>query len=43
MIVQKKQNSDNIGTTALVTDEELKKIDDKDVLTDMILSRSTKK
>ena len=43
MIVQKKQNSDNIGTTALVTDEELKKIDDKDVLTDIILSRSTKK
>ena len=43
MIVQKKQNSDNIGTTALVTDEELKKIDDKNVLTDMILSRSTKK
>ncbi len=43
MIVQKKQTSDNIGTTALVTDDELKKIDDKDVLTDIILSRSTKK
>lgn len=43
LIVQKKQTADNIGKTALVTDEELKKIDDKDVLTDMVLSRSTKK
>lgn len=43
MIVQKKQSSDNIGTTALITDEELKKIDDKSVLTDIVLSRSTKR
>lgn len=43
LIVQKKQSSDNIGSTALITDDELKKIDDKDVLTDIILSRSVKK
>ena len=43
LIVQKKQTSDNIGSTALVTDDELKKIDDKTTFTDMILSRSTKK
>lgn len=43
MIVQKKQGADNIGSTALVTDDELKKIDDKDALTDIVLSRSTKK
>lgn len=43
LIVQKKQTSDNIGKTALVTDDELRKIDDKNVLTDMVLSRSTKK
>ena len=43
LIVQKKQTSDNIGSTALVTDDELKKIDDKTTFTDIILSRSTKK
>ena len=43
LIVQKKQSSDNIGSTALVTDDELKKIDDKTEFTDVILSRSTKK
>jgi peptidyl-prolyl cis-trans isomerase D len=36
-----KNEADKLGLT--VTDEELKKIDDKNVLTDMILSRSTKK
>lgn len=43
LIVQKKHSSDSIGSTALVTDEELTKIDDKDILTDIILSRSTRK
>lgn len=43
LIVQKKQSSDNIGSTALITDEELKKIDDKSILTDIVLSRSTKR
>lgn len=43
VIVQKKHREENIKSTALVTDEELKKIDDKDTLTDIILTRSTKK
>ncbi len=43
MIVEKKHTSDNIGSTALITDEELKKIDDKTSFTDMVLSRSSKK
>lgn len=43
LIVQKKQSADSIGSTALVTDDELKKIDDKNAFTDMVLSRSSKK
>ncbi len=43
VIVQKKLREDNIKSTALVTDDELKKIDDKNELTDIVLSRSTKK
>ena len=43
VIVRRKQRENSIGSTALVTNEELNKIDDKDVLTDIILSRSTKK
>ncbi len=43
MIVEKKHTSDNIGSTALITDDELKKIDDKTSFTDMVLSRSSKK
>lgn len=43
VIVQRKQSTDSIKSTALVTDEELKKIDDKEELTDIILSRSSKK
>ncbi|MDD2626049.1 MAG: transcriptional regulator [Candidatus Methanomethylophilus sp.] len=43
VIVQKKQRTDSIKSTALITDDELNKIDDKDELTDIILSRSTRK
>lgn len=43
IIVQKKQHDDNIENTALITDEELHRIDDKTVLNDIIMSRSTKK
>ncbi|MDR3206255.1 MAG: transcriptional regulator [Candidatus Methanoplasma sp.] len=43
IIVGKKRSTDNIDSTAVVTDEELKKIDDSDVLTDLVLSRSTKR
>ena len=43
MIVEKKHTSDSIGSTALITDDELKKIDDKTSFTDMVLSRSSKK
>jgi putative transcriptional regulator len=43
IIVDKKRSSDNIDTTAVVTNEELNKIDDSDILTDLVLSRSTKK
>ena len=43
VIVQKKHSTDSIKSTALVTDDELRKIDDKSELTDIILSRSTKK
>lgn len=43
LIVQKKQSANNIGSTALVTDDELRKIDDKNAFTDMVLSRSSKK
>ena len=43
VIVRKKPEYERIRSTALVTDDELKKIDDKDQLTDIVLSRSTKK
>lgn len=43
VIVKKKQRSESIESTALVTDYELKKIEYKDELTDIILSRSSKK
>lgn len=43
MIVEKKHSSNNIGSTALITDDELRKIDDKTSFTDMVLSRSSKK
>jgi putative transcriptional regulator len=43
VIVRKKPAHENIQNTALVADDELKKMDDKEQLTDIILSRSTKK
>lgn len=43
MIVEKKPSADNIDTTAIISKEELRKIDDQDELTDMVKSRSTKK
>ncbi len=43
IIVDKERSAENIESTAVVTSEELKKIDDQDALTDLALSRSTKK
>ena len=43
IIVEKKRTADSIDFTAVVTTEELKKIDDQDELTDLVMSRSTKK
>ena len=43
IIVEKERSAENIDTTAVVTNDELKKIDDPDALTDLVLSRSTKK
>ncbi|MCK9333026.1 MAG: transcriptional regulator [Candidatus Cloacimonetes bacterium] len=43
MIVEKKHSADNINSTAIVSNAELEKIDDKQELTDIVLSRSTKK
>ncbi len=43
IIVEKKPSKDNIDNTAIVTKEELKKIDDQNELADIVKSRSTKK
>jgi len=43
IIVERERSADNIESTAVVTNEELKKIDDQDALTDLVLSRSTKR
>ncbi|MDR0309297.1 MAG: transcriptional regulator [Candidatus Methanoplasma sp.] len=43
VIVERKRNAEHIDSTAVVTSEELKKIDDQDTLTDLVLSRSIKK
>jgi putative transcriptional regulator len=43
IIVERERSAENIESTAVVTSEELKKIDDQDALTDLALSRSTKK
>ncbi|MDR3074450.1 MAG: transcriptional regulator [Candidatus Methanoplasma sp.] len=43
VIVERKRSAENIDSTAVVTSEELEKIDDQDALTDLVLSRSTKK
>ncbi|AIZ57080.1 hypothetical protein Mpt1_c12180 [Candidatus Methanoplasma termitum] len=43
IIVERGRPAESIESTAVVTSEELKKIDDQDELTDLALSRSTKK
>lgn len=43
VIVERKRSSDNIDSTAVVTNAELEKMDDQKELTDMVLSRSTKR
>ncbi|MDR2846261.1 MAG: transcriptional regulator [Candidatus Methanoplasma sp.] len=43
IIVEKKRSADNIDSTAVVTNDELEKIDDRDALTDLVMERSTKK
>ena len=39
IIVEKKRNIDNVESTAIVTKDELNKMDDKNELTDVVLSR----
>jgi len=43
IIVEKKPSKDNIDNTAIITKDELKKIDDQNELADIVKSRSTKK
>ena len=43
VIIVRNKPGDNIANTALVSDDELKKIDDISVLNDLILTRSTRK
>ncbi len=43
MIVEKKRSTENIDTTAIISNEELIKIDDQSELTEIVLSRSTRK
>jgi len=43
IIVRNKPAEDSIANTALVSDDELKKIDDMTVLNDLILTRSTRR
>lgn len=43
LIVEKKHDRDNINTTAVVSNEELKKIDEPRELTDLVASRGTRK
>lgn len=43
IIVEHERTAENIDSTAVVTNKELDKIDEADALTDLILSRSTKK
>jgi putative transcriptional regulator len=43
IIVERERSAESIDSTAVVTSEELRKIDDQDALTDLVLSRSTKK
>ena len=43
MIVERKSSRENIDTTAVVSNDELKKIDDPSELTDLVASRGTKR
>jgi len=43
LIVEKKHERDNINTTAVVSNEELKKIDEPNDLTNLVVERGTKK
>ena len=43
LIVEKKHDRDNINTTAVVSNDELKKIDEPHELTDLVASRGTRK
>ncbi|MDR1405423.1 MAG: transcriptional regulator [Candidatus Methanoplasma sp.] len=43
IIVERRRSAENIDSTAVITSEELEKIDDQDALTDLVLSRSNKK
>lgn len=43
VIVERTHDRDCIKTTAVISKEELRKIDDSNALTDLIMSRSTKK
>ncbi|MDR1955214.1 MAG: transcriptional regulator [Candidatus Methanoplasma sp.] len=43
VIVERERSAEHIDSTAVVTSEELNKIDDQDAFTDLVLSRSTKK
>ena len=43
MIVEKKRDRDNINSTAVVSNEELRKMDDMGDLTDLVASRGTRK
>jgi predicted transcriptional regulator len=43
MIVEKDRGLTDVRFTAVVTKEELRKIDDKDDLTDIVMSRSNTK
>ncbi len=43
LIVEKKHDRDNINSTAVVSNEELKKIDEPNALTDLVAERGTKR
>ena len=43
VIVERTRDRNNIKTTAVISTEELRKIDDSDELTDLVMTRSTKK
>ena len=43
VIVERTRDRNNIKTTAVISTEELRRIDDSDELTDLVMTRSTKK